>query len=58
MQERAFWLVNDFKSSFHQLLRKDNSVNIYERNLQILAIEIFRVHNKIVPETYEGCIRN
>ena len=58
MQERAFWLVNDFKSSFHQLLRKDNSVNIYERNLQILAIEIFRAHNKIVPETYEGCIRN
>ena len=41
---------NDFKSSFHQLLEKDNFVTIHQRNLQTLATEIFRVHNNIAPE--------
>ena len=51
LHERALRLVyNDFKSSFHQLLEKDNSVTIHQRNLQILAIEIFKVHNNITPE--------
>ena len=51
LHERALRLVyNDFKSSFHQLLEKDNSVTIHQRNLQILAVEIFKVHNNITPE--------
>ena len=51
MHERALQLVyNDFKSSFHQHLEKDNFVTIHQRNLHTLAIEIFKVHNNIGAE--------
>ena len=45
---------NNFKSSSHQLLAKDNSVTIHERNLQTLAIETLNVHNNISPEIMMG----
>ena len=51
MHEVALRLIyNDFKPSFHQLLEKDNFVSIRQRNLQTLAIEIFKIHNNIAPE--------
>ena len=51
LHERAFWLVyNEFKSSFYQLLEKDNSVTIHQCSLKTLAIEIFIVHYNIAPE--------
>ena len=43
LHERAFCLAyNDFTSSFAKLLEKDNTATIHQRNLQTLAIEIFK----------------
>ena len=50
MHKRALQVRKGFKSSLHQLLEKDNSVNIHQHNLQTLAIEIFKGHNNITPE--------
>ena len=41
LHERALRLVcNDFKSSFDQLLEKDNSVTIHQRNLLTLKLKL------------------
>ena len=46
IQERALRLVyKDNKLTFDDLLKLDNSVTIHQRNLQILATEIFKVNN-------------
>ena len=51
IQERALRLVyKDNKLTFDDLLKLDNSVTIHQRNLQILATEIFKVKNSLVPE--------
>ena len=44
IHERALRMVyeNSKSLSFHELLQKDNSVSIHQRNLQILATEIFK----------------
>ena len=36
--------------SFAELLEKDNSVTIHQRNLQVLATEIFKSKNGLAPE--------
>ena len=47
LHERALRLVyTDEKLSFHQLLEMDNSVSIHHRNLQRLAIEMYKIKNK------------
>ena len=51
IHERALRLVyKDYTSSFDELLLKDNSFRIHYRNLQKLAIEIFRVKLGLVPK--------
>ena len=51
LHERALRLVyNDFTSSFTELLKKENSVTIHRKNLQNLAIEIFKVKHNLAPE--------
>ena len=35
---------------FNELLIKDNSVSIYNRNIQALAIELYKIVNSISPE--------
>ena len=40
---------NDKQSTFIKLLENDNSVSIHQRNLQILAIEMFKVSNGLSP---------
>ena len=51
IQERALRLVyKDNKLTFHDPLKLDNSVTIHQRNLQILATEIFKVKNSLAPE--------
>ena len=51
IHERALRLVyNDDQSSFDELLNIDGSFTIHERNVQALAIEIFKVINGLSPE--------
>ena len=46
LREKCLRIIyNDKQSSFIKLLEKDNSVSIHQRNLQILAIEMFKVSN-------------
>ena len=35
---------------FQQLLTKDKTLSVYPKNWQVLAIEIYKVKNKISPE--------
>ena len=51
IHERTIRLVyKDYTSSFDELLFKDNSFRIHLRNLQKLAIEIFKVKVGIAPD--------
>ena len=51
IQEKALRIVyNDHISTFEELLDQDNSVTIHNRNIQLLAIEIYKVVNGISPE--------
>ena len=51
LHERALRLVyNDKSSSFRELLERDNSVTIHERNIQVLLTEIFKVKSRAAPE--------
>ena len=50
LHERALRIVySDFKSSFEGLLMKDKSFTIRERNIQSLAIEIYKFLNGLSP---------
>ena len=50
LHERALRIVcSDFKSSFESLLMKDNSFSMHERNIQSLAIEIYKFLNGLAP---------
>ena len=50
IQERALRIVyNDYSSTFEDLLNKDKSVTIHQRNLQQLSTEIFKVKIGIAP---------
>ena len=42
-------LYKDDTSTFEQLLTKDGSFTIHQRNIQKLAIEIFKTKNNIGP---------
>ena len=46
LHERVVRVVyRDYKATFSELLSKDKSVTIHQRNLQLLATEIFRTKN-------------
>ena len=51
IHERALRLVyQDNSLSFAELLEKNNSVTIHQRNLQVPATEIFKLKNRLAPE--------
>ena len=44
IQEKAVRIIyKDNNSSFEELLRKENSLTIYQRNLKLLVTEMFKV---------------
>ena len=50
LHERRLRIIyNDKQSSFLEILEKDDSVSIYMRNIQSVAIEMFRVSRNISP---------
>ena len=54
LHERALRVV--YKNSdltFEQLLEKDNSFTIHERNLQKLAIEMYKVKHNLCPKPFQ-----
>ena len=47
LHKRALRIVYlDYTSSFEELLEKDKAVTIHQRNIQLLAIELFKVINR------------
>ena len=51
LHERCLRLFySDKKSSYENPLEKDHSVSIHHKNIQALAIEMFKVKNKLCPE--------
>ena len=50
LHKRSLRLVyKDKKLTFHELLDKDDSVTIHQRNLQRLATEMYKVKNNLSP---------
>ena len=50
LHERCLRMICcDKQSSFEELLEKDISVSIHERNIQILAAEMYRVSKGMSP---------
>ena len=50
LHERCFRIIhNDKRSSLNALLEKDGSVSIHERNIKILATEMFKVSKNLAP---------
>ena len=51
LHERCLRIIySDKQSSFESLLEKDGSVSIHNRNIQILATEMFKIKNDMSPE--------
>ena len=59
IHERALRITyNDSKSTFEELLNKDNSVSIHHRNFPVLAIEMCKIKNNMVPEFLNEIFQN
>ena len=51
LQERSLRIIyDDDKSSFEELLNKDGSLTIHHRNIQGLAIDMYKVRNNLSPQ--------
>ena len=50
LHERALGIVyQDYISLFTELLEKDNSTIMHNRNIQLLPTELFKVKNELLP---------
>ena len=52
LHERCLRVIYNKISSFKELLERDWSVPIHNRNLQILATEMFKVYNDVAPPIF------
>ena len=51
LHERCLRIVySDNQSTFEELLEKDNTVSVHQRNLQFLATELYKVLNGLFPD--------
>jgi len=51
LHERSLRIIfQDFHSTFEELLKKDQSVTIHQRNLQYLMIEFYKIINGLSPK--------
>ena len=51
LQERLLRIIyGDDTSSFEELLSKDESVTIHNRNIEALALEMYKVKNNLSPQ--------
>ena len=58
IHERCLRIVYyDKKSTYKNLLERDRSVLVHVRNLQILAIEMFKVHSGLSPPIFKELFR-
>ena len=58
LHERALRVVySDDNLTFEQLLEKDNSFDIHDRNLQKLAILMFKVKNNLCPKPIQDIFK-
>ena len=46
-------VYRDYNAKFSELLSKDKSATIHQRNLQVLVIEIFKTKNELNPKIME-----
>ena len=58
LHERALRIVyNDHFSSFEELLSKDKSVTVHQRNLQTLATEMYKMLNGLSPDIMQDIFK-
>ena len=54
LQERALRLVyEDYVLTYDELLDKDKSVTIHHRNVQLLAIELYKIRHSLSVDTID-----
>ena len=58
VHDRARRIIYNDKSTFEELLNKDNSVSIHDKNLQVLAIEMFKIKNNMASEFLNEIFQN
>ena len=57
IHERALRMVYlDYTMEFEDLLKKDGSVTIHHRNVQLVAIEMFKIVNDIGPKIMKSLV--
>ena len=58
LQERSLRIIyRDGTSSFEDLLKKDGSVTVHHRNIQTLAVEMFKVKNNLSPKIIQDLFK-
>lgn len=58
LHERALRIVyKDDNSTFEELLEKDKSVTIHDRNLRRLAVEMYKIKHQLSPSPLLDCFK-
>ena len=58
LHETALRLVySDYESTFEDLLKKDGSFTVHHYNIQILAVELYKVYNNISQTIWGNCLQ-